>query len=457
MFLVERKYVLIKKITLFVEILHPKKSLHFCAGFAMVKKIILLLFLASWQTSCASFWQLFGIEEAAKKTDSLPPQNLQNQENPPVEKIIKPETPPIKEMPTSCEQILQNLKMGRFSKTATADFFQLEVNAQAVFNEKTLTDWVIQSAEKIFLLTECQVKSVVFVASAEDEFLYQGVFLRDDFELFQNNKISKPEWIKRFEIKRMETLQVIKKKLKTAREQKNHQAAKKWVEKWIEKEPQHINARLILGNILLDNENFFEAIQVYETLLKEHPQTYLALFNLAYTKKKIGSFDEAIQLYEKIIKQFTELDSLQKDQVFIYLASAYLNNKQLQDAEKFLQKVTDTTDENYLVLQANLLRLNKQFEEAKKILQTFIDTESASDIIYYNLILIHLDLKELAAARELFKTLQELNKSMANELMFLGEAKQNNVPSQPIIKPVEQDKSDTPSALQKEHEQGQGL
>jgi tetratricopeptide (TPR) repeat protein len=298
-----------------------------------------------------------------------------------------------------------------YPETKTA---KIEVNSNKIYDEESLSRWAMDLAKAVFTEPACTVDKISFVAMVSADVYYQGLLLRSDYDFFKREKISLAEWMRRLDIKELNTVASVKTKLKKARDAKEHDKALDLAKQWIDLEPNNETAKLVLANIYLDEASYFEAIMRYEDLIKIKPDNALVLFNLAYAKTRIGSFSEAIALYEKV--QTSDSD----DVFWLNFTEANLSDHRLSEAEKALEPVKDKERLDFVILSANLKRARKDYAGAKELLDTLVSRGDDKDLVFFNLVVLALDMKDEKAAQLAFVSLQTRNAKMAEELSFLS-------------------------------------
>jgi len=83
--------------------------------------------------------------------------------------------------------------------------------------------------------------------------------------------------------------------------------------KIIEEKPDYINAYINLGNLKRDNNDFREAINLYNNALKINNKNPITLYSLALAHQGLGNFNQAIEFAKKTLQYdplFTRADML---------------------------------------------------------------------------------------------------------------------------------------------------
>ena len=83
--------------------------------------------------------------------------------------------------------------------------------------------------------------------------------------------------------------------------------------KIIDEKPDYINAYINLGNLKRDNNDFREAINLYNNALKINNKNPITLYSLALAHQGLGNFNQAIEFAKKTLQYdplFTRADML---------------------------------------------------------------------------------------------------------------------------------------------------
>lgn len=360
----------------------------------------------------------------------------------PTQKILLPEIKEIKTVNISTQPSFQNCE-DVFKKAAAESvltFFpetkavKVEVNSNKIYDEESLGRWAMDLAKAVFAEPVCTVDKINFVAMVSADVYYQGLLLRSDHDFFKRGKISLAEWLRRLDMRELNTVASVTTKLKKARDEKDPSKALDLAKQWLELEPSNEIAKLILANVYLDAMSYFEAITRYEEILKVKPSEHLALFNLAYAKTRIGSFSEAIVLYEKYQTLNIEVD----DTVFwLNFAEANLSDHRLSEAEQALGHVKNKDSLDFILLSANLKRARKDSVSAKALLDTLVSRGDDNDLVWFNLVVLALDMKDETGAKSALVSLQMSNAKMAEELSFLSVFNNKQPIQDTTLSPVE--------------------
>lgn len=360
-----------------------------------------------------------------------------------------------------CEEYVKTLPqlvLATESVQDSAKILSVQIESNKIIDEVSLAKWVFDFANDVFLREECSAcDRILFTANTGPDSYFQGIIHRRDHELFVKKTISLPEFVRRFEIKGLDTKVSLLKKLKDARLHNDHEKALALVEKLLDLEADNPDYLTIRANVYLDQEVFFEAITLYQNILEMYPTRVDALFNLAYAQKEIGRFGDAIESFARLLMTLkASPEKIKKnlfshEDVLLQLADAYVKNNQLTEAEKYLAEIK-TEDFDYLMLKANVLRGQKRYEEARFMIQKIIDQGNAQALTWFNLVLVNLDMQDLIQARAAFMRLKELDVSLAKEVGFLETVQIEDTKSVPVVEnddndPIESDEKNTEAAV----------
>lgn len=104
----------------------------------------------------------------------------------------------------------------------------------------------------------------------------------------------------------------------------------------LNKRPDYIKASELLGEILISQENYKEAVNIYIEALKYNPTSYELNYCLGLTYTMLNDFQSAKECYEKA----AELNSLVYNTKYS-LAEIALIYKELEEAEKYFLEVVE--------------------------------------------------------------------------------------------------------------------
>ena len=141
----------------------------------------------------------------------------------------------------------------------------------------------------------------------------------------------------------------------------------------LNKKPEITDASILLGEILIENEMYKEAVNVYQDALKYDQVNYDLYYNLGIAYTMLNDFQNAKTCYEKA----AEINSLIYNAKYS-LAEIALIYKDLEEAERrFLEAIEDeelSADGYYELAKIYLIKGDK--ETAIKYINTAIDSNS---------------------------------------------------------------------------------
>ena len=141
----------------------------------------------------------------------------------------------------------------------------------------------------------------------------------------------------------------------------------------LNKKPEMTEASILLGEILIENEMYKEAVNVYQDALRFDQVNYDLYYNLGIAYTMLNDFQNAKTCYEKA----AEINSLLHNAKYS-LAEIALIYKDLEEAERrFLETIEDeelSADAYYELAKIYLIKGDK--ETAIKYINTAIDANS---------------------------------------------------------------------------------
>ena len=141
----------------------------------------------------------------------------------------------------------------------------------------------------------------------------------------------------------------------------------------LNKKPEMTDASILLGEILIENEMYKEAVNVYQDALRFDQVNYDLYYNLGIAYTMLNDFQNAKTCYEKA----AEINSLLHNAKYS-LAEIALIYKDLEEAERrFLETIEDeelSADAYYELAKIYLIKGDK--ETAIKYINTAIDANS---------------------------------------------------------------------------------
>ena len=104
----------------------------------------------------------------------------------------------------------------------------------------------------------------------------------------------------------------------------------------LSKKPDYIEATIALGDLLIEKEDFKEAVNVYSEAIKLNPTSFDLNYNLGIVYTMLNDFQSAKMYYEKA----AELNSIIYNTKYS-LAEIALMYKELEEAEKYFLQATE--------------------------------------------------------------------------------------------------------------------
>lgn len=105
------------------------------------------------------------------------------------------------------------------------------------------------------------------------------------------------------------------------------------------KEPEHLDAARLLGNILIEQEKYKEAAYVYNDAIKYFPTDYDLNYNLGIVYTMLNDFQNAKMYYEKA----ASLNSLEYNSKYS-LAEIALIYKEIEKAEQYFMQALESPE-----------------------------------------------------------------------------------------------------------------
>lgn len=104
----------------------------------------------------------------------------------------------------------------------------------------------------------------------------------------------------------------------------------------VNKKPEYTDATIALGDLLIEKEDYKEAVNIYTEALKYSPTSFELNYNLGIVYTMLNDFPSAKLYYEKA----AELNSLVYNTKYS-LAEIAMMYKELEEAEKYFMQVTE--------------------------------------------------------------------------------------------------------------------
>jgi tetratricopeptide (TPR) repeat protein len=190
-----------------------------------------------------------------------------------------------------------------------------------------------------------------------------------------------------------------------------------WVRDHIEKKEGH-GFEFMVSLLALEAgvEHAYEIFQRYADKVDNSPKTQLVVTTLAVNA---GKFDEALKAAESVQKDGNES---QQEQAVKLRARALLGLKRSSDAADALQPmIKDTEDQELKLEYARMLIMADRREEARPIFKQLYATQPDNADILYTLGLLYLEQKEYAFAEPLMNKLLKIPERKHEASYFLGQ------------------------------------
>lgn len=290
-----------------------------------------------------------------------------------------------------------------------------ELDASALFTT------VLALGDAVYGERNCPYRGVAFRAPGAEGTYFEGELTGDDYRLFRAGKISQAELGRRLDIRRLETVDSVKLKLREAREGGDHGYAMTLAEQWLEKDPGNAVAPIVRANILLAKKDFKGASALYEEILIAEPRRMDVWFNLAFAKRELGQFTEAVAIYEQLVREFDEFTErvVARGDIYLHLADTYLAENRLDDAEKAVAEAGMPETEAVIIMRAVIARGRGKPAESLKLLERFLKAHPESGTALYDLVVTLIDLKDRDGARKEYERLRATDPALAEELKFI--------------------------------------
>lgn len=347
--------------------------------------------------------------------------------------------PPSAEPLSSCAKILSSFDGSHQVEILAENQVKVALGPSVTLINMELPAWALKLSDEIFGKTNCPYTQVNFELTRPEGQLVRFKIFRVNFTLYQSQKISLPEFGRRLEIEEVATLVSVKSHLRIARAAGHHDEALRWVEEWLQLEPESALPLALKGNIFLDMKDYPKAIGIFEKVLTILPKDRVARFNLAVAQKEIGSFADTIRLLEELK---TEVDAEQdawpeRQNLLLHLADACLRNNESEKAQALLATLSAADFPAVEIFRAEALRSQKKFAETKTFLEGHLKSHPDDAMARYDLVLSFLDLKDEEGAKMAFQDLKKRSAALAAELEFVSLFKETKIVA-PVVNPAEQ-------------------
>lgn len=308
-----------------------------------------------------------------------------------------------------------------YSKKITDKTLSLKIKFEHSISEEDLLKKMIDVTKYIFAQQSCAIKNISFLSTLSKDSEYTAKTQKMDYEFFVARKISRAEWIKRYEFKKIPTTYSLMKQLMEYRKSKKFKKAALLIDKLLQNDSENLKLLLIKGNNFFDQDKFSKAIKVYDYIRNTHESSSVALFNTVLAEKKLGLFDKAIDHLKMIqMKQgYDLLKDINKDEVLMHLADCYYKKG---NSEKALETLKDLTNKNamdYYLMLAMIQRGQKQLDKAILTLKDAKKKFSTSEKLNYNLLILSLDAKNEKEAKDYYQELDMIGSDLVKDFSSL--------------------------------------
>lgn len=239
--------------------------------------------------------------------------------------------------------------------------------------------------------------------------------------------------------------------LRLLAKQKKLQALKDFCNQLLEKNPNNVLARKVLGELAIGESNFDEAISHLEAAQAHEDDPSATRFKIALIQIEKQNFKEATRELSLVLAKQPEnsearyylasvyaatgrrkeaVDELAKikpsDEIFvksrIFSAFVLRQDGELGKAEQAVRQALDKEPDNkkvlsYLIL---ILRDAKKFSAAEELLKKSIDNDPTNDKLYFQYAIVLNDLKNKKLALKTMEKVIELNPKNSDALNFIA-------------------------------------
>jgi tetratricopeptide (TPR) repeat protein len=199
--------------------------------------------------------------------------------------------------------------------------------------------------------------------------------------------------------------------------QKKMEEAKDLCELILKTDPNHLIARRVLGQLLLGESKFDEALKHLQVLEGIESDANDTRFKIALIEISKQNFREAITALSLVIAKNPDYQEAR-----YYLATAYVAIGQKKEAIEELSNVSKQ-DKMFIqsrILAAFLLRQDKKFLEAEKVLREALDSNAEELGVASYLVLVLRDLGRFSEALKITEDL--ISKAPKNEKLLFQSA-----------------------------------
>lgn len=168
---------------------------------------------------------------------------------------------------------------------------------------------------------------------------------------------------------------------------------------------EKISALLVKGNELFDQKKYKEAIEEFQSILKENPELYMINKNIGNCYYELGDYDSTIKYYEIVLEKEPK-----SEEILITLGNIYLEKGELEKGLSYFKQIDEEaiasplTFYNIGTLLFNKGKADMAIGYYKKAITLDPDLSDA----YYQLGLCYLNINENEKAKENFNKFLEL-------------------------------------------------
>jgi tetratricopeptide (TPR) repeat protein len=158
----------------------------------------------------------------------------------------------------------------------------------------------------------------------------------------------------------------------------DHEEAVKVVKNILDIDPRHVRGLGLMGLVLMNREQYDEAMMYFQQVLLVDAENPFALNNLGYICYKKGIWGEAIEHLTKVSKQTK--DRMAQLYAFFYLGLVYYERGMINDAVKFFEeavKLGPNLQEAYYYLGLTELK-RYEFKKSVEYFEKCINVDKTS-------------------------------------------------------------------------------
>lgn len=295
------------------------------------------------------------------------------------------------------------------------DSWELTIGDEKKWDEIELSKLLIGLANLIGRDPVLFSKLVVHATSLDGS-LYTAEMSVSDVVSFAKGQFSAPEFLRRVNLQKNETLASIRGKLQESiTHPEKLPDSLLLAEEWLRREPDNKDALLLTANLMIRSGKYWDSLE----LLKKGSSFFEGdknfNYTLAFNLEKLGMLPDAIGLYEKIVS----LDPADF-QMVKQLAENYRRLSQADKAFEVIKKAASLKEDAELYLiEGNIFRDQKKIKEATDSYTKGQKLAPDDSRFLYNLLLLDLDAKKIDLARKKLDDLKVKNPLMASSLESL--------------------------------------